>query len=167
MTQTARLAPAAAAGGSLSYRLSGWLGGWKTEPGYVRVSLVFLGRSGQPAGTAAALRTVSRASRHGRTRLLPPRGGRDRCPGDTASIRVVVRFLGSSTPPGGEPEPSGPGGGMLDNLSLTLSAPLPAARLWPPPSAVPHFDHVFMIMMENTNGCAVLAAAATCRSSTA
>jgi hypothetical protein len=37
MTQTARLAPWAAAGGSLSYRLAGWLGGWKTEPGYVRV----------------------------------------------------------------------------------------------------------------------------------
>jgi hypothetical protein len=42
MTQTARLAPRAAAHGPLSYRLSGWLGGWKTEPGYVSVSLVFL-----------------------------------------------------------------------------------------------------------------------------
>ena len=68
----------------------------------------------------------------------------------------MVRFLDSSTPPGGEPEPSGPGGGMLDNLSLTVSAPQPAARLVAPPSAVPHFDHVFMIMMENTNGSAVL-----------
>ena len=77
-------------------------------------------------------------------------------PPGTASIRVGVRFLASSTPPGGEPEPSGPGGGLLDNLSLRVSAPLPAARLVPPRSAVPHFDHVFMIMMENTNGRAVL-----------
>ena len=77
-------------------------------------------------------------------------------PPGTASIRVAVRFLDSSTPPGGEPEPSGPGGGLLDNLSLTVSAPQPAARLVPPPSSVPHFDHVFMIMMENTNGSAVL-----------
>jgi hypothetical protein len=46
MTQTARPAPGAAAGRSLSYRLSGWLGGWKTEPGYVTVSLTFLRRSG-------------------------------------------------------------------------------------------------------------------------
>ncbi len=45
---------------------------------------------------------------------------------------------------------------MLDNLSLTVSAPQPAARLVAPPSAVPHFDHVFMIMMENTNASAVL-----------
>ena len=47
---------------------------------------------------------------------------------------------------------------MLDNLALTLSGPARPARLGPPPSAVPHFDHVFMIMMENTNGRAVLGA---------
>jgi len=155
MTQTARLAPPAAASRPPSYRLSGWLGGWKTEPGHVQVSLVFLGRSGRPDGTPATLRTVSRASRHGRTRLLR-RVAAGPVPGGAASIRVVVRFLDSSTPPGGEPEPSGPGGGMLDNLSLTVSAPQPAVRLVAPPSAVPHFDHVFMIMMENTNGSAVL-----------
>jgi len=155
MTQTARLAPSAAAGGSLSYRLSGWLGGWKTDPGYVQVSLAFLGRSGRPAGAPATLRTVSRASRNGRTRLLR-RAATGTVPPGTASIRVVVRFLDSSTPPGGEPEPSGPGGGILDNLSLAVSAPRPAARLVPPPGAVPHYDHVFMIMMENTNGSAVL-----------
>jgi hypothetical protein len=71
-------------------------------------------------------------------------------PPGTASIRVGVRFLNSSTPPGGEPEPSGPGGGLLDDLSLRVSAPLPAARLVPPRSAGPRFGHVFMIMMENT-----------------
>jgi len=155
MTQTARLAPQAAAGGSLSYRLSGWLGGWKAEPGYVTVSLAFLGRSGHPAGTPVTLRTVTRADRKSRTGFLR-RARTGTVPPGTASIRVGVRFSASSTPPGGEPEPSGPGGGMLDNLSLAVSAPQPAARLVPPPSAVPHFDHVFMIMMENTNGSAVL-----------
>ena len=155
MTQTAWLAPGATAGQSLSYRLSGWLGGWKTEPGYVNVSLAFLRRSGHAAGAPVTLRTVSRADRAGRTRLLR-RVRTGPVPPGTASIQVVVRFLESSTPPGGEPEPSGPGGGLLDNLSLRVSAPLPAARLVPPRSAVPHFDHVFMIMMENTNGSAVL-----------
>ena len=155
MTQTAWLAPGATAGQSLSYRLSGWLGGWKTEPGYVNVSLTFLRRSGHAAGAPVTLRTVSRADRAGRTRLLR-RVRTGPVPPGTASIQVVVRFLESSTPPGGEPEPSGPGGGLLDNLSLRVSAPLPAARLVPPRSAVPHFDHVFMIMMENTNGSAVL-----------
>ena len=155
MTQTARLDPSAVADGSLSYRLSGWLGGWKTEPGYVRVSLTFLSRSGHPAGAPVTLRTVSRPDRHGRTGLLR-RSATGTLPPGTASIRVGVRFLDSSTPPGGEPEPSGPGGGLLDNLSLTVAAPQPAARLVAPPSSVPHFSHVFMIMMENTNGRAVL-----------
>ncbi len=157
MTQTARLAPGAAAGRSLSYRLSGWLGGWKTEPGYATVSLTFLRWSGRPAGAAVTLRTVSRADRGGRTRLLR-RERSGTVPPGTASIRVGVRFLASSTPPGGEPEPSGPGGGLLDNLSLRVSAPQPAARLVPPRSAVPHFSHVFVIMMENTNASAVLSA---------
>jgi len=155
MTQTARLAPRAPAGGSLSYRLSGWLGGWKTEPGHVTVSLAFLSRSGHQAGAPVTLRTVNRASRHGRTAFLR-RVMSGPLPPGTAAIRVGVRFSGSSTPPGGEPEPSGPGGGMLDNLSLQVSAPQPAARLVPPPAAVPHFDHVFIIMMENTNASAVL-----------
>ena len=155
MTQTARLAPSAAAGGSLSYRLAGWLGGWKTEPGYVRVSLTFLDRSGHQAGAPVTLRTVTRADRHGRTGFLR-RAMTGAVPPGTSSIQVAARFLASSTPPGGEPEPSGPGGGMLGHLSLAVSAPQPAARLLPPPSAVPHFAHVFVIMMENTNGSAVL-----------
>ena len=62
-----------------------------------------------------------------------------------------MAFLDSSTRPGGEPEPSGPGGGLASHLALTVSAPLPAARLAPPPSSVPRFQHVFMMMMENTN----------------
>jgi hypothetical protein len=155
MTQTARLAPWAAAGASLSYRLAGWLGGWKTGPGHVRVSLTFLDRSGHQAGAPVTLRTVTRADRHGRTGFLR-RAMTGAVPPGTASIQVGARFLDSSTPPGGEPEPSGPGGGMLGHLSLTVSAPQPAARLLPPPSAVPRFDHVFVIMMENTNGSAVL-----------
>ena len=152
MSQTVRL-PAAAARPA-AFRLSGWLGGWRSERGWVRVSLAFLGWSGQQLGTAR-LRTVSRAQRHRRTGLLR-RSTTGTVPAGTRSIRVTAAFLGSATPPGGEPEPSGPGGGLLDNLALTLAAPLPAARLQPPPAAVPHFDHVFMIMMENTNGAAVL-----------
>jgi hypothetical protein len=152
MTQTVRLPPAT---GPVAFRLSGWLGGWRHEPGYVRVALGFLGASGRQAGATVRLRTVSREERHGRTGFLR-RTATGTVPPGTRWIRVKVSFLGSATPPGGEPEPSGPGGGMLDNLALTLAAPLPPARLQPPPAAVPHFDHVFMIMMENTNGSAVL-----------
>ena len=79
-----------------------------------------------------------------------------------------MAFLDSSTPPGGEPEPSGPAGGLLDNLALTVSAPLPAARLVPPPSSVPRFqprlhDHDG----EHQRQRGAVPATATCRSCTA
>jgi hypothetical protein len=46
----------------------------------------------------------------------------------------------------------GPGtSGRAQALSLTLSTQLAPAKLVPPPSAVPAFDHVFLIMMENTD----------------
>jgi len=153
LTQTVWLPPGVTTRPA-AFRLSGWLGGWRRERGWVRVSLAFVGRPGQQLGSAR-LRTVSRAERHGRTSLLR-RSLAGTVPPGTRSIRVTAAFLGSATPPGGEPEPSGPGGGLLDNLALTLAAPLPAARLRPPPATVPQFDHVFVVMMENTNGAAVL-----------
>ncbi len=157
MTQTASLRRAAGRidTGSVRFRLSGWLGGWRALPGYVRVTLAFAGRSGQPLGGLVRLRTVTRAERGGRT-LLRGRSVTGTVPAGARSAQVTVAFLDSSTSAGGEPEPSGPAGGLLDNLALTVSAPLPAARLVPPPSAVPRFQHVFVIMMENTNARAVL-----------
>ena len=52
MTQTASLRAAARriGTGTVRFRLSGWLGGWRTEPGYVRVTLAFRGRSGRQLG---------------------------------------------------------------------------------------------------------------------
>jgi len=157
MTQTASLRGAARRidTGSVRFQLSGWLGGWKTLPGYVRVTVAFFGHSGQQLGGPVRLRTVTRAERGGRT-LLRARSVTGTVPAGARTAQVTAAFLDSATPPGGEPEPSGPGGGLLDNLALTVSAPLPAARLVPPPSAVPRFQHVFVIMMENTNGRAVL-----------
>jgi len=159
MTQTARLS--AAAGridtGSVRFRLSGWLGGWRALPGYVRVTLAFFGRAGQRLGGLARLRTVTRAERGGQT-LLRARSVTGTVPSGARSAQVTVAFLDSATPPGGEPEPSGPGGGLASHLALTVSAPLAAARLALPPSVVPGFQHVFVIMMENTNASAVLGA---------
>ena len=157
MTQTASLRRAAGRidAGPVRFRLSGWLGGWRAEPGHVRVTLAFLGRSGQRLGGLVRLRTVTAAER-GRQSGFLGRSTSGTVPAGTRSARVTVAFLDSSTPPGGEPEPSGPAGGLADNLALTVSVPLPAARLAAPPSAVPRFRHVFMIMMENTNGSAVL-----------
>jgi hypothetical protein len=155
MTQLVRLGPGAGRPGRVTFRLSGWLGGWRREPGYVTVSLAFLDQRGGLAGRPVSPPAVTRAERGGRTEFLG-RAAAGPVPPRAVAARVSVAFRRSANPPGGEPYPRGPGGGMLGNLALTLSVHARPARLEPPPSAVPHFDHVFMIMMENTNGSAVL-----------
>lgn len=158
MTQTVNVSSAAQAidTGTVGFDLSGWLGGWGKLPGYTTVTATFLGQHGQRLGTSTTLPTVTRRDRHNKSGFLS-RSTTGTVPAGTRAIRVDVRFLDSSTPPAAYLNPTGPGGGLLDNLSLTLSAPVHVQPLTPPRSAVPHFDHVFTIMMENTNGGDVLA----------
>lgn len=142
MTQTADVSSAAAAvdGGTVSYNLSGWLGGWTTYSGYVAVSLHFHDAAGHPVGATAKLPTVSATDRGGATKFLS-RSTTGPVPAGTRSIQVEVQFLSTSSETG-----------YLDNLSLTLNTPVTApAPLSPPPSSVPGYDHVFMVMMENTD----------------
>ncbi|MFF7636491.1 alkaline phosphatase family protein [Kitasatospora sp. NPDC008050] len=141
MEQTVDVSGAAGAidGGSVSYNLSGWLGGWTTYAGYAQVSLQFQNASGQQLGATADLPTVSAADRGNATSFLA-RSSTGTVPAGTRSILVEVQFLQSS----GE-------SGYLDNLSLTLNTPVPAATLAPPVSKVPGYDHVFTVMMENTD----------------
>ena len=57
MTQLVRLGPRARGDGPVTFRLSGWLGGWRGEPGYVSVSLAFLDERGaRPAAPSACPR---------------------------------------------------------------------------------------------------------------
>jgi hypothetical protein len=146
MEQTVDVSSAATAidGGGVTYNLAGWLGGWTTYAGYVQVSLQFQNASGQQLGSTADLPTVSAADRSNATSFLA-RSATGAVPAGTRSILVEVQFLQSS----GE-------SGYLDNLSLTLSTPVTAASLTPPPSKVPGYDHVFMVMMENTDYSAVM-----------
>lgn len=141
MTQTADVSSAAPAidGGGVTYNLSGWLGGWTGYGGYVAVSLQFRGTGGRQLG-AAKLPTVSAADRSDTTEFLA-RSTTGSVPAGTRSIQVQVQFLNSSSETG-----------YLDNLSLTLSTPVTApAPLAPPVSQVPGYDHVFTVMMENTD----------------
>ncbi|GAA2817782.1 hypothetical protein GCM10010441_47820 [Kitasatospora paracochleata] len=141
MTQTVDVSSAAAAldGGGVTYNLSGWLGGWTVYGGYVAVSLQFRGTGGQQLGVAK-LPTVSATDRGLATKFLA-RSATGAVPAGTRSVQVQVQFLGTTNETG-----------YLDNLSLTLSTPVtPPAPLAPPASAVPGYDHVFVIMMENTD----------------
>lgn len=141
MAQTEDVSSAAAAidGGGVSYDLSGWLGGWTTYAGYAAVSLHFHDAAGRPLGPAPALPAVTAADRGQATEFLA-RGATGSVPAGTRSIQVEVQFLSTASETG-----------YADNLSLTLSTPVAARTLTPPPSQVPRYDHVFMVMMENTD----------------
>ncbi|WP_441249530.1 alkaline phosphatase family protein [Kitasatospora sp. McL0602] len=142
MSQTADVSSAAAAidGGGVSYNLNGWLGGWAAYSGYVAVSLHFKDASGSPVGAAATLPTVSATDRGLATKFIS-RSATGAVPARTRSIQVEVQFRSTSNE-----------SGYLDNLSLTLSTPVAApAPVAPPVSSVPGYDHVFTVMMENTD----------------
>ncbi|MGW7002964.1 alkaline phosphatase family protein [Streptomyces sp. NPDC054933] len=142
MTQTVDVSSAASAidGGGVSYNLSGWLGGWTVYSGYVAVSLHFDDANGRPIGATAKLPTVSATDRGLATKFLS-RSTTGSVPAGTRSIQVEVQFLSTSNQTG-----------YLDNLSLTLNTPVTApAPVTPPASSVPGYDHVFTVMMENTD----------------
>ncbi|MDH6140200.1 hypothetical protein P3T35_002208 [Kitasatospora sp. GP30] len=142
MTQTVDVSSAATAidGGGVSYNLSGWLGGWTVYGGYVAVSLHFKDTNGQPIGATPKLPTVSATDRGLSTEFLS-RSTTGSVPAGTRSIQVEVQFLSTSNETG-----------YLDNLSLTLNTPVAApAPVAPPASSVPGYDHVFTVMMENTD----------------
>lgn len=142
MTQTVDVSSAATAidGGGVSYNLAGWLGGWTVYSGYVAVSLHFHDAGGRPVGQVAKLPTASATDRGLATEFLS-RSTSGPVPAGTRSVQVEVQFLSTSHETG-----------YLDNLSLTLNTPVAApAPLAPPASQVPGYDHVFTVMMENTD----------------
>ncbi|MFD8756986.1 alkaline phosphatase family protein [Kitasatospora sp. NPDC059577] len=142
MAQTVDVSSAATAidGGGVHFNLSGWLGGWTINGGYVAVSLHFQDAAGRPLGATANLPTVSATDRGLSTKFLS-RSTTGAVPAGTRSIQVEAQFLSTSSE-----------SGYLDNLSLTLDTPVTApAPLTPPASAVPGYDHVFVVMMENTD----------------
>ena len=143
LKQTVNVASAATAidGGAVTFNLSGWLGGYSSYNGQAVVNAVFLDVNGKPLGTPAQLSGVT-ASARGNTTGFLARSATGAVPVGTRSIVVSLQFTDTS---------ASDNIGYADNLSLSLSTPVPAATLQPPVSTVPTFDHVFLVMMENTN----------------
>ena len=138
--QTVDVSSAATAiDGGVTYNLSGLLGGWTTYAGYVQVSLSFENAAGTQLGATAELPTVSESQRGGKTEFLS-RALTGAVPAGTRSILVQMAFVDSSSE-----------AGYAEHLSLTLNTSVTAPVLTPPASSVPGYDHVFMIMMENTD----------------
>ena len=142
LSQTANVASAAAAidTGKITYNLSGWLGGYTTYTGQAIVTATFLSSTGQSLGTQAQLSGVTNTVRQSRTGFFPVTTT-GTVPVGTRSIQVVLSFVDTS---------QSYNVGYADNLSLTLSTPVTAPVLTAPASQVPAFDHVFIVMMENT-----------------
>ena len=143
LTQTVDLSSAATAidAGGVNFHLSGWLGGWAEYTGQAVVTITFLSASGQPLGTPATLSGVTAAARKNESGFQA-RSADGAVPAGARSANVLLQFIDSSATFDD---------GYATNLSLTLSTPVTTPVLVPPPAAVPQFDHVFLIMMENTN----------------
>ena len=109
--------------GAVSYTLSGKLGAFGGKGG-ATLKAEFLDDAGKPVGPPTELGTKNT-------------GAKGALPAGARAVSLTLRFDGK--------------GGFADDLSLTVDAPADAPKIAPPKSVVPVFDHVFIIMMENTD----------------
>ena len=137
-------ASAAIDGGTIGFRLSGWLGGWRDRPESATLTAVFLDSSGHSTGTPVAIGDVDARARRNSTGFVE-RESAGLVPPATRRIVVSVQFLSGMT---------SFHNAYADNLSLTLGSDvkgLAPAAVVPPLSEIPALDHVVIVMMENTN----------------
>ncbi len=128
-------------GGNVTYNLSAWLGGYTVYNGQAVVTATFLDVNGKPLGTPAQLAGVNASARSDESGFVA-KSATGNVPAGTRTIAVLLQFTDTS---------GSYNIGYADNLSLTLSTPVTASTLHAPASSVPAFDHVFVVMMENTD----------------
>ncbi len=133
-------------GGGVTFDLSGWLGGYGVYGGQAIVTANFVDANGQLLGTPGKLSGVTATARGLSSKFIAV-DNTGSVPAGTRKVDVQVQFVGTS--------PSY-NVGYVDNLSLTLSTPVATPVLAAPVSTVPAFDHVFVVMMENTDFSAVM-----------
>jgi hypothetical protein len=148
LMQSINVASAAAAidTGAVTYALSGWLGGYGMYAGQAVVTATFLDGAGKMLGQPGELSGAT-ASARGNANAFIAKSNSGNVPIGTRSIAVQLQFINTS---------ASYNIGYADNLSLTLSTPVPTPVLQPPLSSVPQFDHVFFVMMENTDFSSVI-----------
>jgi hypothetical protein len=130
--------------GDVKFSLGAWIGGTTNLAEDATVTTTFLSRSGHALGSAT-LAPVTAAQRNNTTEFLPE-NTTGTIPRGTTSAKVVITVNGDHLA-----NRNAAGQGYVDNLSFTISsdavgAPPPPT---PPVAHVPHFDHVFVVMMEN------------------
>jgi hypothetical protein len=144
-TVDVRAAVSAIDASAVSYDLSGWLGGWSGREQSAIVTAVFLNDRGEATGAPAVLGDPDLQAHAAQTGLAALRVGGP-VPVGTRAITVTIDF------------PSGAvsfQNALADNVQLKLGGV--RARLSPAPlrapaaDSVPPLDHVYIVMMENTN----------------
>jgi len=130
--------------GEVGFELSAWLGGWQDRPEHATVTANFLDADGRASGLPVVLPGPN-AQERGQLTALRARAIAGRVPPGTRTIRVTVDFLSGMT---------SFQNAFADNIRLFLTgarARIEAGQLAPPRAAVPPLDHVYIVMMENTN----------------
>jgi hypothetical protein len=137
-------ASAAIDSGTVGFSLSGWLGGWRDQPGRATLTALFLDGTGHSTGAPVVIADVDARARRNLTGLVQ-REVDGLVPPATRQINVTVQFLSGMT---------SFHNAYADNISLTLGGEVkgvvPAAAV-PPAASIPALDHVVVLMMENTN----------------
>jgi hypothetical protein len=146
MEQVVDVAGAAAAidRGAVRFHLSGWLGGWRDRPERAVLTAVFVDGDGKATGAPVVIADADAQARNYTTGLVA-RHSDGLVPFATRRVVVSVQFLSGM---------ASFHNAYADNLSLTLDGDvhgLSPAAAKPVPSRVPPLDHVYVLMMENTN----------------
>jgi len=133
---------------TVTYRVSAWLGGQGAQTDNASVTLTFRNATGA-AISAAHIGPVTAKDRHDVTEFLQ-RVGTGVIPPGTRAVEVALVLATNSTDYDGATSMIGYNRGFADDLSFSLSAavqkPPPLA---PPVANIPHFQHVFIVVMEN------------------
>ncbi len=148
-TQMEQVVDVAAAGAGIDrsqvgFNLSGWLGGWRDLPERATLTAIFLDADGNATGSPVVITDADAQARHGEPALLLRRA-KGSVPRGTRRIAVIVQFLSGM---------ASFHNAYADNLSLKLSGAVDGiapATAMPPVSGIPALDHVYVLMMENTN----------------
>jgi len=133
--------------GGVSFSLSGWLGGWRDAPEQTVLAAIFLDDQDRATAAPVVVAGAGPAARRQVTALVE-RSAQGTVPAGTRRIAVTVDFLSAM---------SSFQNAYADNLRLVLSGDVDAlatpaaAAATAPANGVPPLDHVYVVMMENTN----------------
>ena len=135
--------------GTVGFALSGWLGGWDARSERATLTASFVDANGNATGYPVTIANVDPGARNDVTALVE-READGLVPAGTRRVVVTVQFLSGM---------ESYSNAFADNLSLTLNGNVGALApptLVPPTSTVPALDHVYVLMMENTNNADVV-----------